>query len=211
VIAALATKLVAASLSILSVPTAPTEQVVARPTRVDGGRFAYACTIPKTQAAPTIKLVPIPGQACAGWLANVPGGNPYRDRSMAARAALRLAGPHCAQDSTLGRTWAPQELNDAIAKYFPPGAWEAVCDVSWGEARFQLESISINGCCIGPMQVHKLHQPKIAPDNPPCREPNGCPLWTWEGNVKAAFLIWQAQGWAPWQAVSRRADAGDMS
>jgi hypothetical protein len=186
--------------------------VPASVTRVDGGTISYACTSPHSQVQPVVSRVQRDGMVCVGWLNGTPGSSAWHDRAEAGRQVLRLAGPHCAQDSSVGRTWAAQKLNDAIARYFPPEQWEAACDTTWGESAFHLESTS--GCCIGPFQMHKIHQHRIMEDDSPgpkCTGPEVCPLWTWDGNVKAASLLWAEQGWRPWVAASRRADAGDFS
>lgn len=166
---------------------------------MEGVPARYACVPDHTYQVPTIEWTPVEGQVCVAFYPTVETG--WKDRNDAMRQAVRDAGPHCMNRSKrVGDTWAPQELNDLIAQFFPPEAWEAACDTAWGESRFNMASVSDNKCCIGYFQMHtRFHQWRAAPDT----------LDTPTGNVRAAASLWSEQGWGPWEAASHRSDTGD--
>ena len=155
---------------------------------------AWACTPAGTQTT-TVTIAQPADQVCVAFETLGPDG--WSNRRAAMVASQRQAGPHChGRERTGTEIVADQELNDQIARFFPPEAWEPACDTAWSESRFRLEART--RCCVGPFQMHRVHSWRAGDD----------PLDSWVGNVRAAASLWAEQGWRPWDGSSNVARAG---
>jgi Lysozyme like domain len=162
--------------------------------------IAWACVPTHTSAQPVVRASPVDGSSCSGF--DTGQSDSWVLRRVAAGQASRDAGPHCFGTHAPSGLASP-EVNDAIRVAFPATEWNRACTTADGESGFN--PAARNRCCLGLFQINaSSHRTKLAAHG-----------WTESDlfdpyvNASIARELFDASGWAPWQAASTRSGAGD--
>lgn len=84
----------------------------------------------------------------------------------------------------------PRSVEDLIRAIWPDDLENRALQIAWRESRYQPGVTSSTGCCHGVFQIHEIHLRwlHLTVDQ----------LFDAETNIRAAYALYQRDGWAPW-------------